>query len=234
MMRKPTLKRGIQYLKSSSGEINGSYPPSASRTLHLAGISGMGSILLGLGKVVSGVLSQSVFVCINGFYTLGMVLARYCALAGAVRTRDARKQYACCRRAGAVLISASLLYITYSGWSFFHPRTVSYHPYIALAIATFTFTEIGVNLYGMIASRKSPTPLLYTIKTINLAASLISLVLTQSAILAFAGRESHNPAVNALLGLFSGTCAVLLGIYTLWRIGRLRQTEQYETGGQYP
>ena len=86
----------------------------------------------------------------------------------------------------------------------------------------------------MIASRKSPTPLLYTIKTINLAASLISLVLTQSAILAFAGGESHNPAVNALLGLFSGTCAVLLGIYTLWRIGRLRQTEQYETGGQYP
>ena len=102
--------------------------------------------------------------------------------------------------------------------------------YVALAIATFTFAEIGINLYGMLANRKNRTPLLHAIKTINLAASLISLVLTQSAILAFADGGGHNPAVNALMGLFSGTCAALLGVFMLWRIGRLERRENEKMG----
>ena len=44
-------------------------------------------ILLALLKLLSGVLSLSVFTCVNGLYTLGMVLARYCALVGVVRTQ---------------------------------------------------------------------------------------------------------------------------------------------------
>ena len=233
-MDKHPLKHGLHLIRFNSRAIHRAYGASASRTLHLAGISGVCSILLGLGKIVSGVLSLSVFVCINGLYTLGMVLARYCALAGAIRTQDPHQQYVYYRRSGKILIAASLLYISYSAWSFFHPKWVSYHMYVALAIATFTFTEIGMNLYGMIANRKNRTPLLHAIKTINLAASLVSLVLTQSAILSFAGGESHDPSVNALMGLFSGTCAVLLGIYMLWRIGRLERRESSETGGDAP
>lgn len=233
-MGRHPLKQGIDFLRSGSSQIRRAYNASASRTLHLTGISGAGNLLLGLGKIASGILSLSVFVCVNGLYTLGMVLARYCALAGAVRTQDAKKQYGYYRRAGRILIAASLLYMLYSGWSWFYPKVVSYHMYIALAIATFTFTEIGINLYGMLANRKNRTPLLHAIKTINLAASLISLVLTQSAILSFAGGESHDPSVNALMGLFSGTCAVLLGIYMLWRIGRLERRESSETGGDAP
>ena len=227
-MDKHPLKHGLHLIRFNSRAIHRAYGASASRTLHLAGISGVCSILLGLGKIVSGVLSLSVFVCINGLYTLGMVLARYCALAGAIRTQDPHQQYVYYRRSGKILIAASLLYISYSAWSFFHPKWVSYHMYVALAIATFTFTEIGMNLYGMIANRKNRTPLLHAIKTINLAASLVSLVVTQSAILAFAG-QGYNPAVNALMGMFSGTCAVLLGGFMLWRIERIQHNETDET-----
>ena len=226
-MDKHPLKHGLRLIRFNSRAIHRAYGASASRTLHLAGISGVCSILLGLGKIVSGVLSLSVFVCINGLYTLGMVLARYCALAGAIRTQDPHQQYVYYRRSGKILIAASLLYISYSAWSFFHPKWVSYHMYVALAIATFTFTEIGMNLYGMIANRKNRTPLLHAIKTINLAASLVSLVVTQSAILAFAG-QGYNPAVNALMGMFSGTCAVLLGVFMLWRIERIQHKETDE------
>lgn len=230
-MGKNPLKHGIAFLQSSSREIRNAYNASASRALHLAGISGVGNIVLGLGKLSTGILSVSIFVCVNGLYTLGMVLARYCALAGAIRTQDVKKQYNYYRWSGIILILASLLYILYAAWSYFHPKEVSYHMYIALAIATFTFTEIGINLYGMLANRKNRTPLLHAIKTINLAASLISLVLTQSAILAFADGDGHDPSVNALMGLLSGMCAVLLGVYMLWRIGKLEKKEQFETGG---
>lgn len=206
MLKKP-LKRGVQYLKSSSREIRAQYSAANSRSLHLTGISGVGNLLLGLGKIISGALSMSVFVCVNGCYTLGMVLARYCALAGVLRGKDEKTQYRFYRRSGMVLIGASLLYMVYSGWAYYHPKQVVYHEYIALAIATFTFTEIGLNLRGVTVNRNNRTPLLHAIKTINLAASLISLVLTQSAILAFAGDGDHDPSVNALLGLTMGASA---------------------------
>lgn len=230
-MKKSALKKGVQYLKASSSEIQLQYSTSASRSLHLTGISGLGNLFLGLGKIISGALSMSVFACVNGCYTLGMVLARYCALAGVLRGKNEKSQYRFYRWSGMILIGASLLYMAYSGWSYYHPKQVVYHEYIALAIATFTFAEIGLNIRGVIINRNNKTPLLHAIKTINLAASLISLVLTQSAILAFAGDGNHNPAVNALLGLLTGACAVLLGVYMLWRIGRMEVKSENTTGG---
>ena len=231
-MGKNLLKRGIAFLRSSSEELQENYDASVSRTLHLAGVSGAGNIFLGLGKILSGVLSLSVFVCVNGGYTLGMVAARYCALAGFLRAKTIREQYRYYRWAGIILIIASLLYIIYSGWSYFHPKYIAYHMYVALAIATFTFAEIGWNIRGVVVNRKNKTPLLHALKTINLAASLISLVLTQSAILSFAQGGYHDPSANALLGCLMGICATLLGIFMLWRIRRIERKQQVETEGE--
>lgn len=221
MPRNPVL-RGMDYLKRSSAEIRANYGGIASRTLHLAGLTGLGSIVLGLGKIVSGLLSMSVFVFVNGCYTLGMVLARYCALAGAMRSNSAQEQGRYCRWSGIILIGSSLLYVAYSIQTYFHPKVVSYHEYIALAIAAFTFTEIGLNLRGMLMFRKNHSPVLHAIKTIHLAASLISLVLTQTAILAFADEE-RNPSADGILGALMGACAALLGVYMLRRIHRMEK-----------
>lgn len=230
-MGKNLLKQGLDFLRSSSKQIQKNYDAAAARALHLTVISGFVNIFLGLVKILSGILSLSVFVCVNGGYTLGMVAARYCALAGVLRAKDMREQYRYYRRAGIILIIASLLYIIYSGWSYFHPKYTAYHMYVALAIATFTFVEIGWNIQGVVANRKNKTPLLHAIKTINLAASLISLVLTQSAILSFSQGGYHDPSVNALLGGVMGTCAALLGVFMLWRIKRIEAKNQQEHGG---
>lgn len=74
---------------------------------------------------------------------------------------------------------------------------------------------------------------MHALKTINLAASLISLVLTQSAILSIAQGGYHNPSSNALLGLLAGSGAALLGIFMRWRIGQIEaktnRNEEEET-----
>ncbi|MGN1008998.1 MAG: hypothetical protein ACI4PV_08625 [Butyricicoccus sp.] len=215
------MKRIVKELRDSSRKIREQYNPAASRSLHLTGMSGAANLLLGLGKIISGVLSLSIFVCVNGCYTLGMVMARYCALAGVLKGRDQKTQIRHYQWSGIILILASLLYMAYSGWLYFHPKQAAYHEYIALAIATVTFTEIGLNLRGVLLFRKSATPLLHAIKTINLAASLISLVLTQSAILSFVEEGDHNPAWNAALGVLMSGCAILLGFYMLSRIKRM-------------
>ncbi|MGN1030440.1 MAG: hypothetical protein ACI4PQ_02445 [Butyricicoccaceae bacterium] len=168
---------------------------------------------------------MSAFTCVNGFYTLSMVLARYCALLGVIRAEEPRAQYRYYRWSGRILVLASLLYLVYSGWSYFHPRYTEYHLYIALAIATITFTEIGLNLRGVLIHRKNRSLLIHAMKTIHLAASLISLVLTQSALLAISGEGTHNPSMNALLGLLTGFCAALLGVYMLRRIRRVERED---------
>lgn len=230
-MRKNFLKQGIDFLRSSSKQVQQNYDAAAARALHLAGVSGAGNIFLGMGKILSGLLSLSVFVCVNGGYTLGMVVARYCALAGVLRAKDVREQCRYYRWAGKILILASILYMAYSGWAFFHPKYTAYPKSIALAIATFTFVEIGLNIRGVVVNRKNKTPLLHALKTINLAASLISLVLTQSAILSIAQGGYHDPSSNALLGALMGACAALLGVFMLWRIKRIEAKNQPENGG---
>lgn len=219
-MKRNPIKNGVDYLKASSQEIQANYNTSNSRMLHLTGLFGLGNILMGLFKIISGVLALSIFTCVNGCYTLGMVIARYCALAGVIRTKDISKQYRYYRWSGIVLIVASCLYIAYSIRMYFRPTYTAYHPYIAMGIATVTFVEIGLNLRGVLVFRKNHSPLLHALKTINLATSLISLVLTQAAILSFAD-EVQNPASNGILGALMGACAVLLGVYMLLRMRRI-------------
>ena len=137
--------------------------------------------------------------------------------------QNVKEQYRCYRLSGSILIAASLLYMAYSGWTYYHPKYTAYPKYIALAIATFTFTEIALNIRGVLANRKNGTLLVHALKTINLAASLISLVLTQSAILSIAQGGYHNPSSNALLGLLAGSGAALLGIFMRWWIGQIEE-----------
>lgn len=220
-MGRSPFKKSVDFVMAGSREIQTGYGASNSRILHLAGLSGLGNILLALFKIASGALARSIFTCVNGFYTLGMVLARYCALAGVVKTKHISAQYRYYRWSGIILIAASCLYIAYSIRSYFHPTYTAYHPYIAMGIATVTFVEIGLNLRGVLVFRRERSPLLHALKTINLAASLISLVLTQAALLSFAGGGYHDPTVNGILGALMGACAVLLGVYMLRRMRRI-------------
>lgn len=219
-MRRNPLKKGADVMKTDSNEIQVNYNSAISRSLHLTRLSGAGNILLALFKIISGVLALSVSTCVNGFYTLGMVLARYCALTGVVRTKEVSEQYRYYRWSGIVLISASCLYIACSIRMYFHPDYAVYHPYIAMGIATVTFVEIGLNLRGVLVFRKNRFPLLHALKTINLATSLISLVLTQAAILSFTN-DVQNPSSNGILGVLMGVCAALLGMYMLRRMRRI-------------
>lgn len=196
------------------------YHPTVIRTVQFTGASMAINIVLALFKILSGLWSHSIFTCINGFYTAGMVVARGCALAGVIQTQKISEQYRYYRKSGIVLVLASCLYIAYAIQMYLHPIYTAYHPYVAMGIATVTFVEIGLNLRGVLMFRKSHVPLLHAIKTINLATSLISLVLTQSAILSFAD-ENQNPSANGIMGALAGSCALLLGIYMLLRAKRI-------------
>lgn len=195
-----------------------------SRSLQIAGVSCFGNALIGFGKLLLGILSLSFFTCVSAFYTFSMVIAKGCALSGIVKGKNQQEQYVYYAFSGLILIVASLLYMVYSVHLIFYPVVTPYHLYLALGIATITFTELTINICGVIRERHNHTPLFHAIKMINLASSLICLVLTQTALLSIgnANTQIHTQA-NGFMGVIMGTLAGAIGIAMIIRIKRLKK-----------
>ena len=200
------------------------------RPLRIARVSAVGNVVFGVGKLALGIASMSLLTCVNAFYTFGMVGAKSCVLAGAIKEENTTAQYRYYKISGIVLIVASALYIAYSAWLVAHPVTSVFSIYIALSIATFTFAELAVNIRGVIVYRHEDTPLLNAIKMINLASSLICLVLTQTALIALVpeSQAEMHPATNGFMGILMGSAAVILGIVMIRRINKIQAREMVE------
>lgn len=184
------------------------------RTLHITGASCLGNAFLSLGKLGIGIYSFNFYIFANGLYTLGMVLARLCVLLGFLKVKQPINQYHCCRLAGMILIAASAAYITYSVRLLLYPQSTRYNEIVGITIATITFFELGLNIRGVLIERKSSTPFFYALKMINLSSAIISLALTQAALLSFQEIGTEYSVWNGLVGILTGGIAISLGIIT--------------------
>lgn len=202
-----------------------------SHTMKITGAACMGNLLAGIGKLMMGIMSLSFFTCVSAFYTFGMVAAKACALKGLVSENTLEKQYQYYKLSGMILIIASVLYVIYSARLLWYPMVSHYDKYAGIGIATFAFTELGLNIRGVIVERHNHTLLFHAIRMINLASSLICLVLTQTAILSFTRIDVSNydsSVSNGLMGILMGTAATGIGGAMLWRERKLKGAQEME------
>lgn len=192
--------------------------------LQITGAFCAANFLLGTGKMLMGWYSHSVFTCVNAGYTYAMVAAKQCALYGFAK--EEKRQPRHYRGCAAILILASLLYAVYSLRLLYQPEMPKYHPYVGIGIAAFTFTEIGLNLWGALRERNKNL-LRYALKMVSLASSIIGLVLTQTALLSFTqeGGDIDFSRVNGMMGLLMGSTTAMMGIWMLRRASRKRKQE---------
>ena len=189
----------------------------------LVKISILSNLCLAAGKALVGIATFSLFFCVNALYNVGIAYAKYCILDGMGQGKDRDAQVEGGRKAGCILLVASILYMLYSVRMFISPPTTHYPMVLAIAIAAFTFTEIAWNLRGVCSKKVEKVPLGKAAKLVNLASSIICLMLTQRAILSFASPEENLSHVNGLTGLFFGGIAVLLGLTIMLRTENLIQ-----------
>lgn len=219
------MHRLLQKIKSSDSEMQQIVGEKKQKSLRLTWAACGANLLLGTGKLALGILSLSPFTCVSAFYTYGMVCAKLCALLGLGKPESGQRAHYCL--SAFILMIASVFFSIYSASLIVTPRVSHYHPYIAIGIAAFTFTEIGLNTRGMLIERKSNSLLLYVVKMESLASSLICLVLTQKALLSFTyqGTMEDISRSNGAFGLLMGAIATLMG---LWMLRRTRKQENQE------
>lgn len=211
--------RLIKLIKSTSGTPRG-------RALKGALASCAANSVLGLGKLIVGIISLSFFTCAGALYTIGMVGARICAIAGMLKNDDdfpgIRRSYSV---SGIILTVASLLYIIYS-IGLFHSPASGFHMYAAIAIMSFNLIELPLNIRDAIAEHRNTSLPHRALRTINVASLLICLVLTQTALLSFSDYGIKiTPGTNAVTALLMGIAACALGIGMIVGAWRMKKHE---------
>lgn len=180
------------------------------------------NIIVIIGKIVIGIFTSSFFMFINALYTLGITIAKYLSLKTnreiqltSNNSLESRKrEYSNYYVVGIIILISSIIYAIYSINHFLGSTSTNYTLIVGIAIATFTFTELTMAIIGLVSARKNRDILSETIKLIYLASSLISLVLTQTAILSFS-HEGDVSFYNGLSGIIFGCLAAIIGIYMI-------------------
>jgi dihydroxyacetone kinase DhaKLM complex PTS-EIIA-like component DhaM len=160
------------------------------------------NILIFIAKVVLFLITKSLAFVISSLYNLGIGLAKK-------KIYSNKDNY---KSTGSFVIIASLCFIIYSIWIIITHKMVNYNLYIGITIATVTFYDIGYSIYAIRKNIKNNNEKNTLLMLVNLATALISLELTQSALLSFTQANVDNSLYNGIIGIVVGFCSLIIGM----------------------
>jgi len=112
---------------------------------------------------------------------------------------------------GVFIILSSLLYISYSVFIIKEKINADYHMYVGILVAAITFTEIGVAIYGIIKNRSQLKRKVE--KQLNLCSAIISLSLTQQAIMSFTNPGKDISLYVGIGGIVFSSITIIIGLF---------------------
>ncbi len=199
--------------------------PAEERVVLFTKFSVPANVLLAAGKALLSLFSLSFFLFVNALYSLGIGLAKFLSLKTHIDVKNAplseteirdRKNrfYAL---TGWTIAAAAAVYVVYCARLFiFQKESASYGTIIGVTIAAITFSELGMAAAGIKSMRRRHEPMLEAIKMTNLASALVSVVLTQTALLSLS--EGNHAVYNGLCGVVFGSLAACVGLFMVVRM----------------
>lgn len=192
------------------------------RNIYLSAASIVSHLLLAGGKTVLMVVSPSLFMLANVVFTFGLAMVKLVVVLADRHWRvrgDDSVPLRAYRLIGLVLLALALSYVVLCvplALGHARPERHEYEITIAISIATLAFVELGLSIHGLAASRRGRDVLMEAVKLTNVAAALILLVLTQTALLAMTSEVDHS-RYNGVCGIIMGTGGALIGLRMLLR-----------------
>lgn len=116
---------------------------------------------------------------------------------------------------GVLLLISSILFMNYSYFVIKTHYNTNYNLYTGIAIATIIFIDIGLAIVGIIKTNKKRNLQNKVLKLTNLATSLISLELVQTALLSFTQKGVDNSLYNGICGIIFGFSSLIISIYVI-------------------
>ena len=188
---------------------------------NFATFSSIFNAILAFVKILAGMFTGSIFLILNALYNIGIGVSKYLTITTSKHIKYKNKKdqtiesYKTYNIIGIIIITINVIYLIYSVYIFLGLSKISYHMYVAIGIAAVTFSEITISIIGIIKTRRMNDPLKESLKFVNLASSLISLVLTQTAILSFVDNTINNSLYNGISAIAFGSISLLIGVYML-------------------
>lgn len=167
------------------------------------------NFLVGVSKIILSIMSMSLSLFISSFYNLGIGIAKRNSIK--VSKKSLYNKYI---NVGIIVIVSSLIYVAYSIYRLIFGMNPNYHMYVGIGIAAVTFTDLTLAIIGIVKARKRQDMQSEVLKFIKLSTALISLSLTQTALLSFT-IEGDISVYCAGGGILFGVFAGIVGIYMI-------------------
>ncbi len=163
-------------------------------------------------KIVFGVISKGYFFCVSGASTLLLGFVKRMYLKNYANDDFELKKGKSITIAILIIIS-STLFGFYMARLFFFDNMRQYGLIMSIAIAAFSFGELGIAIYNFVKAKKSNDILQQALRGSSLASSSFAITLTQVALLSAMETPAGN--YNALTGLLASAFSIMVGVYLL-------------------
>lgn len=175
------------------------------------------NFVFGIIKCITAITISSMLFSISGLYNFALCIAKIPYLHWNKQTQkwdlksgdvsDKRKLLLM----SSIIIILGVLFATFGFKMFFTGEEVHYSEYSVYAIALCSFVKLGVSIYWIVKLKGSNQPMEYTMKLTNFADAMVSLVLTQSALLVMKG-IAKSSYYDGLFGIIVGFSVIIIGI----------------------
>lgn len=192
------------------------------RNMHFVRVSIPSNLVMAAWKTALAILAPSAFLIATIVFNVGTAAAKYLVLRAwdhapeddAGRRLRFGRAY---RIVGVLVIFLSALYIVSClPLALGAAHAERYARPIAIGIAALSFLELVSSMIGWRSAHRDRDILVEAVKLTNLAAALVLLVLTQTALTSFA-QKGDTSRYDGLAGVILGGIALLLGAYMVLR-----------------
>lgn len=165
-------------------------------------------------KIIFGIFFSTFYFCLSGIYTI-LIASTKRVFHNNYNQVDKNTSLKKFLKMAILILVASVIFILYMCRLFFIEYSYSYNKIIGIAVAAFSFTELGISIGGLIRATKKNNFLMMAIKCCNLSSAFIAIVLTQISLLSIKPELNVN-FYNALSGVIFGMLSALIGIFMIF------------------
>ena len=194
----------------------------------------IGNIFIALVKFVLSLTLPSLWFFINAIFMIILSFARFFSIKDYSKTKLIQDKeeiqkigYKNYLNNGILLVVLGMMYFFVNVYIYYKGTNTTMHEYLTYLVALVAFWSIGSAIYGMIKYKRNHTPILKAVKLTNFANALTSIMLTQIVLLdTYANTKVYNSnLMNGLTGMGIGIVIIILGLYMIIGINKLRKVD---------